>query len=756
MKSIFEEYRAQLCSPMTVEEDTAFYIAAYSEKEELLQRFIDLVESPSNLFNALNKKNKHGNNTFHEVAITDRVKTAEFLVKKLQKVYRPDEGKLQKLLMDENNLGETPIYRAVALGLPSQFEDDDVSDDGNEAQIPSSDQINTFFVFLHLYAIMLQTKYSIQSAAILIKRYRAMWRTIAKAKERNCFKIWFSYYIPASSNLFEALKKKNKHGSNTFHEVATTNEVETARFLVTKLQEVYRQDEDKLEELLTAKTTRGETPIYRAVAHGQPKMAKYLATKVRDLSCHFEREDQMSILHIAVIGQHFDTALWVLRKGKVPAKEGEFENKEEASGLTCLHLLAKMPHVFRSYPESSRMGELKKFLYYSTFKKEIFSKYRATWKCLAKGWPAIDKLWETKRKHKSASKLTNLLAKADLTWENSCEVGNERKISLGKEKERGLQATSNGIVEIFDVIIEKHPQAIEYISDDEENVLHVCIAHRRRDIFRRVKKMEVIMKCRLVSRIDKNGYTLLHHVADMKYYEGREQAGPAFQLQEELKWLQRVRKIIPSHYEIHRNNDNMTADELFQETHSQQLKNAQKWIKETSQSCSAVAVLVATVVFTAAYTVPGGNDPSGRPNFIDSPFFMLFTVMDIVSLACSLTSVVMFLSILSSPFEYENFRTALPRKLLIGFTLLFFSVTTTMLSLAATIFLLLHFQKKAWTNTVIYTAAFLPVSMFALMQFPLYAAFSKTLHTLFKKIMKKAVPQKFIPHYLRSKKRKIY
>nr|XP_023890079.1 uncharacterized protein LOC112002151 [Quercus suber] len=155
-----------------------------------------------------------------------------------------------------------------------------------------------------------------------------------------------------------------------------------------------------------------------------------------------------------------DTALWVLRKGKVPAKEGEFENKEEASGLTCLHLLAKMPHVFRSYPESSRMGELKKFLYYclpsefeddacddgdeaqmpsTTFKKEIFSKYRATWKCLAKGWPAIDKLWETKRKHKSASKLTNLLAKADLTWENSCEVGNERKISLGKEKERGLQ-----------------------------------------------------------------------------------------------------------------------------------------------------------------------------------------------------------------------------------------------------------------------------------------------------------------------------
>ena len=55
------------------------------------------------------------------------------------------------------------------------------------------------------------------------------------------------------------------------------------------------------------------------------------------------------------------------------------------------------------------------------------------------GWPAIDTLWKMKRKHKSASKLTDLLAKADLTWTKSCEVGNERSISLGKENERGLQ-----------------------------------------------------------------------------------------------------------------------------------------------------------------------------------------------------------------------------------------------------------------------------------------------------------------------------
>ena len=87
MKSFFEENRAQLCSHMTVEEDTAFHIAAYSEGKEPLQHLGKLLPASSSLFEALNKKNKHGNNTFHEVAATDGVETAEFLVKKLQEVY---------------------------------------------------------------------------------------------------------------------------------------------------------------------------------------------------------------------------------------------------------------------------------------------------------------------------------------------------------------------------------------------------------------------------------------------------------------------------------------------------------------------------------------------------------------------------------------------------------------------------------------------------------------------------------------------
>jgi hypothetical protein len=198
---------------------------------------------------------------------------------------------------------------------------------------------------------------------------------------------------------------------------------------------------------------------------------------------------------------------------------------------------------------------------------------------------------------------------------------------------------------------------------------------------------------------------------------------------------QRVQWVVPKD-----KNYEFTAFELFQEEHKGQLKLAQEWIEKTSQSCSAVAVLLATVVFAAAYTIPGGSNDLGFPIFLHNRFFLAFTVLDVIALASSLTSVVMFLSILTSPFEYENFYHNIPRKLIWGFTLLFLSVMTTMLAFACTLFLIIHFRKK-WTTGLISFAAFFPVTVFALMQFPLYVSFLSTMKDLFKEV------GKYVPRY---------
>lgn len=241
-----------------------------------------------------------------------------------------------------------------------------------------------------------------------------------------------------------------------------------------------------------------------------------------------------------------------------------------------------------------------------------------------------------------------------------------------------------------------------------------------------VKKMEIPMT-RLVRRIDKNGYTLLHHVAVMQYYSGGTLPGPALQLQEELHWFDRVRKIIPPHYEMHHSIKDETAQEFFKRRHTKLLEEAQEWLKRTSESCSTVAVLIATVAFAAAYTVPGGsNQDTGLPVLLHDPIFLVFTVMDVLSLASSLTSVVMFLSILTSPFQLQDFHHSLPQKLILGFSFLFFSVAVMMLTFTATILLIVHLKKR-WTTLLIYTVAFLPVSIFALLQVPLYLTFMNTL-----------------------------
>ncbi|KAH1146260.1 hypothetical protein GYH30_041772 [Glycine max] len=181
---------------------------------------------------------------------------------------------------------------------------------------------------------------------------------------------------------------------------------------------------------------------------------------------------------------------------------------------------------------------------------------------------------------------------------------------------------------------------------------------------------------------DREGNTVLHYTAE---FHGGSQPGYAVQLQEELHWFD--------------NNSNKTAKQLFMEKHEPLFKDARQWIKETSQSCSAVAVLVATVVFAAAYTIPGGANDNGFPIFLDNPIFIVFTVMYVVALVSSLASVVMLLSILTSPCEMWDFRKSLPQ-----------------------------------------LCNILAVCIFALVEFPLYVAVKGCVRTILK-TLKKIIPR---------------
>ena len=199
-------------------------------------------------------------------------------------------------------------------------------------------------------------------------------------------------------------------------------------------------------------------------------------------------------------------------------------------------------------------------------------------------------------------------------------------------------------------------------------------------------------------------------------------------------FMQRVKKISETHFTKHYNSEGLTAENLFATNNAQHRIEAKEWMKGTSENCSIVAVLIATVAFAAAYTVPGGPDQeTGYPILQNQPFFFLFTMTDVLSLAFALTSVIIFLNILTSPFRLKDFQQSLPQKLMLGVTLLILSVSMMMLAFAATVILLIRNEAK-WTRVALYSVAFFPVIIFAFSYLPLYISLVKTFTYSLKKI----------------------
>ena len=182
--------------------------------------------------------------------------------------------------------------------------------------------------------------------------------------------------------------------------------------------------------------------------------------------------------------------------------------------------------------------------------------------------------------------------------------------------------------------------------------------------------------------------------------------------------LQAVEKLIHPHRLGDENSSNQTPREVFTQEHKDLVKEGEKWMKETASSCSVVAALIITVVFAAAFTVPGGSDSRGIPNLLHEKSFMIFAISDMLALFSSITSVLMFLGILTSRYAEEDFLVSLPRKLIIGLVTLFFSIASMMVAFGATVHISLSHK---WNSVIIPIALVgcVPITLFALLQFPL-------------------------------------
>lgn len=187
-----------------------------------------------------------------------------------------------------------------------------------------------------------------------------------------------------------------------------------------------------------------------------------------------------------------------------------------------------------------------------------------------------------------------------------------------------------------------------------------------------------------------------------------------------------------------RNGNEKTPSEVFFETNDPLRLEAKNWMFENAKNCSIVAVLIATVAFTSAYTIPGGLDDNGHPVLEDKAMFLLFTLADAISLSTALTSVIVFLNIVTSPFRFSDFSSNLFQKQLTGLIMLIISVAMMLASFAATLILTIS-NEGTWSDMTLYGVTFFPVIVFTYSYMSDYMKMIKDFYGILKKMMHKLV-----------------
>ncbi|KAL0288289.1 UNVERIFIED_CONTAM: hypothetical protein Scaly_2736000 [Sesamum calycinum] len=228
-----------------------------------------------------------------------------------------------------------------------------------------------------------------------------------------------------------------------------------------------------------------------------------------------------------------------------------------------------------------------------------------------------------------------------------------------------LIAAQLGIHEVAEQIIEAFPSSIYFVTPDSRQLLiHVAVENRAEHVYNLICQMGDYKYFHSDVR-DINRNNLLHFAAKRApSHKLNEISGAALQMQHEIQWYKEVESYVLPNYRDKLNFYNQTPKMVFTEEHKTLKEDAEKWMKDTSNSCTIAAALIVTVMFAAAITVPGGNDSvNGYPIFSKNGGFIVFAISDAISLFTSTTSLLMFLAILTSRYAEEDFLYVLPNRL---------------------------------------------------------------------------------------------
>ncbi|CAI0392192.1 unnamed protein product [Linum tenue] len=483
------------------------------------------------------------------------------------------------------------------------------------------------------------------------------------------------------------------YGGSALHNAAIAGNTEAARILVAKAPSLLHLKNNNF----------GDAPIHSAARYGHRETFEYLlsVTKEDVDPSPFAGQDGAKLLNLLVVGDFYGLAVEVLRRFPSLARE------HDSFGRTAISTLAEKPLAF---PSGTRIGHCQRF-----WRHCISLLGKTTCSARSSSSDDVEKnRGETKlelTKHRRAMELLRLLISGVLKAETTAEFDRLLAPPI-------VFAAALGIYEIVTEIVKAYPNAIWLADPNGMYIFHLAVINRQEKVFNILYQMSANRNFATALRVRDSGDNLLHLAG--KLGDTERIPGAALKVQRELQWFNEVEKMVQPSYREMKNYSWKTPRNLFTEEHKSLIEQGEKWMKDTALSCSVVAALVVTVVFAAAFTLPGGANDKGVPIYINNGPFIVFVAADILALFSGSTSLLMFLGIMTARYSERDFLRSLPMKMGIGLFALFLSIAAMMTAFGASLHIILY-HKVRWILAPIGLVASVPSILFAFLQFPLLA-----------------------------------
>lgn len=416
----------------------------------------------------------------------------------------------------------------------------------------------------------------------------------------------------------------------------------------------------------------GVTPLYLAALQANSEMAWYLFPRCKEIL----EENDWSIVFLTCINSGlYDLAIQMLTEKDTLAFSRGDEN------MTGLHLLARKHSVCGC----QSLGHRKNLLHL----------------CMRD------------------SPMLKLIRRI---WDKFLTLDDEEMMKVMREPSQvTIMAAEVGNFEFLSVIMSTYPNLLWELSNKGQSIIHIAVFNRHASIFNLIHEIRSLKDC-INGFLDDGENNLLHSAAMLAPPDRLNiVSGAALQMMLELSWFEEVKKNMQPHMIEMKNSEGMTPRELFTKEHAELLKKGESWMKQTANSCMVVSTLIATGVFSAAFSLPGGNnDNTESPNYLDKSAFLVFALSDSMALISSSTSILIFLSILISRYAEQDFLKSLPLKLISGLVALFVSIISMMIAFSSA-FYITYYHGLKWVPNFISVLAFLPIPLFICLQFSLWS-----------------------------------